>query len=82
MTKSDPIAVHLASAQGCQKVLLLLLRAGADVSMVDRHGYTALHHARIRGCGSITENLLEYGADVDSTPCEFFAPPYLAAEAG
>ena len=82
MTKSDPTAIHLASAQGCQEVLLLLLRAGADVSMFDRHGYTALHHARIRGCGSIIENLLEYGADVDSTPWEFFAPLYLATEAG
>ena len=82
MTESDQTAVHLASSQGCQEVLLLLLRAGADVSIVDDHGYTALHHASILGCESIIETLLEYGADVDSTPWEFFTPLYLAAEAG
>ena len=83
MTESDDnTAVLLASAQGCQEVLLLLLQAGADVSMVDSNGYTALHYASVRDSESFIDTLLEYGADVDTTNQEYLTPLYVAAEAG
>ena len=81
-TTRGKTAVHLASSDGCQEVLLLLLRAGADANVVDDWGQTALHNASRRGCKSVIENLLEYGADVDFAPPEFWTPLYYAAGVG
>ncbi|KAM0795732.1 ankyrin repeat-containing domain protein [Usnea florida] len=72
-------AVHLASSYGCQEVLLLLLRAGADANIAHSWGQTALHNAITRGCKSSIEILLQYGADVDFAPPECWTPLYHAA---
>ena len=81
-TISGQTAVHLASSYGCQEVLLLLLRAGADANIVDDCNHTALHNASVRGCKSIIETLLEYGADIDFPTSEFRTPLYYAASIG
>ena len=75
-------AVHLASSHGCQEVLSLLLRAGADANIVDDWDHTALHYASLRGCESIIESLLEYGADIDSASSDVWTPLYYAAGTG
>ena len=75
-------AVHLASSHGCQEVLLLLLRVGADANIVDDCSHTALHNASVRGCKGIIESLLEYGADIDFAPSDFFTPLYYATSIG
>eukprot|EP00897_Mesotaenium_endlicherianum_P005772 jgi/Mesen1/5222/ME000026S04523 len=51
--------LHMAAAAGIYPAVLMLLDAGADVELKDRHGYTALDEARRENRSQIIELLEE-----------------------
>lgn len=57
----------------------ILLKAGADPSLRDEQGNTALHKASRMGNGAI-EDLLSYGADANARNKEMQTPLHLALE--
>ncbi|ROV95500.1 hypothetical protein VPNG_08906 [Cytospora leucostoma] len=59
-------ALIAASASASLGTVKTLLDAGADVSLSDKNGLTALDHASKRGATEIVQVLLAYGAE--STP--------------
>ena len=58
-------ALHLASAEGKEKMVQFLLSKGADVHAKDLINKTALHRAAISGNNRIVDMLLEHGADIN-----------------
>ena len=56
-------ALQLAAGFGHVECVSLLLEAGAEKDVTDRHGATALHWAAIRGHLEVVQLLLEAGAD-------------------
>jgi len=57
--------LHVMAACGQPSSLEALLRAGADVNAVDRHGYTALHYACVEGRLDCLKILFAHGAKRD-----------------
>jgi ankyrin repeat protein len=58
-------SLHLASKNGHLIVVLRLLEHGADLTTVDRDGWTALHYACFENHESVVLVLLHNGADVN-----------------
>ena len=58
-------ALHEAAAYGRAEVVDFLIRAGADVEVVDTEGVTPLHCAA-RGHANVVSMLLRAGADIDA----------------
>ena len=52
-----------AAYAGHDKVVSLLLEAGADKDIKDNHGATPMHYAAASGCDKVVSLLLEAGAD-------------------
>lgn len=63
-TKNVP-ALHLATQDGYQEIVQILLKNGADVNAKDNDGNTALHAAAGKGNQAIAKLLLEYRARKD-----------------
>ena len=59
-----------------------MLRAGADVDALDRHGQTALMRAAHRGSRAMVEALVAAGADLDVTAKYNLSALMLAITAG
>lgn len=59
-------ALHVATDLRDGKMVLELLRHGADVSLKNKRGETALHSAILDGDGALAQLLIEYGADIYS----------------
>lgn len=56
------VATH-AAAPVDKRVLMLLIKAGADILECDPHGNTLLHGARKRGLEEVVQILLDLGVD-------------------
>ena len=71
--QEDPIARRLSA--------LHLLRAGADASIADDNGNTAMHYAAAYGDASLVSLLNEHGCNVDSQNATGGTPLHSAAKA-
>ena len=60
----------------------VLLKAGADVTMSDIHGITALGHAAFFGEDHLVDKLVKAGAKVKTSGDNGVTPIFLAAQAG
>lgn len=60
INKRGMSAIHVATAEGKEDMVSLLLQHGADVNAVDNIGNTPLHYC---GHKEIATTLLEWGAD-------------------
>lgn len=58
-------ALQVAAANGRIEILLVLIRAGADVDTTDRGNRTALIHAARSGHREVVEALIRAGADLE-----------------
>ncbi|MGV6825815.1 MAG: ankyrin repeat domain-containing protein [bacterium] len=58
-------AIHVASAQGRQILVRLLLENGADIDLTDKQGLSAIYYAVLNGRTQLTELLLRRGAAFD-----------------
>lgn len=58
--------MHVASAQGHDKVAEALIKGGADLKLVSLAKWTALHQAAETGQDKIINLLLKAGAEVDA----------------
>lgn len=74
------------SADAIDIVQPLVVKFGAEVTKVDRHGFTALHYAADTGNYAVVEFLLNNGADVDAVNSNYAGPPvtplYMAYQKG
>ena len=61
----EATALQLAAVGGAAECVTMLLEAGADVSLADKHGCTALHYAAQCGQTACVRLLLEAGAPTD-----------------
>ncbi|KAK3586736.1 hypothetical protein CHS0354_014767 [Potamilus streckersoni] len=57
--------LHLAAIKGDDKMIKKLIKAGADVNVVDYAGWTPLHEACNHGFLSTTKQLIKAGANVN-----------------
>ena len=57
-------ALHLAVMGENNKIILMLLKAGADVTIQDSDLKTALHYAAKNGSIKAIENLMDYQANI------------------
>jgi ankyrin repeat protein len=58
--------LHLAAFHNQTNALAILIRAGADVNLTDRRGFTPLHWAAMRGAAEAAALLLKHKADPNS----------------
>jgi ankyrin repeat protein len=63
-SKCTPLLI--ASANGHDKIVEILIQNGADVAIRDEREATALHHAAQSGHSSIVEMLIKAGCDLDA----------------
>ncbi|KAI0980365.1 hypothetical protein GJ496_011873 [Pomphorhynchus laevis] len=63
-TKSTPLLI--ASANGHDKVVDILLKHNANPNLTDSHEYTSLHHAAQRGYSEIIKKLVNAKCDVNA----------------
>ena len=63
------------------QTLAFLLQIGADQTLEDDDGFTALHHAVSAGSYEVTATLLRHGADAAHAASDGPTPKELAAEA-
>ncbi|XP_042233916.1 protein phosphatase 1 regulatory subunit 12B-like isoform X12 [Homarus americanus] len=63
--KTGAVALHVAAAKGYNKVMNLLIEAGADINSQDMDGWTPLHAAAHWGQRDAVEILCENNADMD-----------------
>lgn len=74
--------LHGAARGGHEAVVQLLLERGADVTVKDIHGWTALHEVATSRSEAAARVLLENGADIAAeTDCRETAP-HIAASKG
>ncbi|XP_055858077.1 ankyrin repeat and sterile alpha motif domain-containing protein 1B isoform X2 [Episyrphus balteatus] len=66
-------ALHLASRNGHNNVVEILLAAGVNVNLLTPSG-TALHEAALCGKDVVVRTLLEHGADLNATDSENRTP--------
>lgn len=71
-SKCTPLLI--ASANGHEKIVDILLSKGADVKMRDERGATALHHAAQSGHSAIVEMLINAGCDLDAVDKNKWTP--------
>ncbi|KAI5847366.1 ankyrin repeat-containing domain protein [Morchella snyderi] len=62
-----------------EKILVLLLRGGADINVCDKYGHTALHLA-VPSWPEVIPLLLEWGADINARDSFGNTPLHLAAQ--
>ncbi|RSL47327.1 hypothetical protein CEP54_013441 [Fusarium duplospermum] len=72
---------YAASAKN-RKMVKQLLALGADATLADIHGYTAVHHACLSGCKKTLNILAEHGVKLDSQAINGALPIHLAAGRG
>ncbi|MCY4644854.1 MAG: ankyrin repeat domain-containing protein [Bacteriovoracales bacterium] len=60
----------------------LFIQAGADVNVVDAHGWKALHYAILNGQLEVAQELISAGTDVNGTDIYGFTPFHLAFFSG
>ena len=75
----DETALHLAATSGNSEMVVLLLKAGADVNAADSAGITPLHEAAFYGSDLIAETLLKAGANVNAIGYRDKATPLCVA---
>lgn len=63
-SKSTPLLI--ASANGHERVVEILLEQGADVTLRDERECTALHHAAQSGHAAIVDSLIKAGCDLNA----------------
>jgi hypothetical protein len=79
----DDTALQLAATTGNNDVVLLLLKAGADVNAADSAGGTPLHEAAFYGNDLVAKTLLKAGANVNAIGYRGKVTPlYLAVGGG
>uniref|UniRef100_A0A8C7ZGM4 Ankyrin repeat and SOCS box containing 15b n=1 Tax=Oryzias sinensis TaxID=183150 RepID=A0A8C7ZGM4_9TELE len=59
-------AIHEAAKVGCSRILMLLLRHGANISARDGHGVTPLGIAAEHGKAEALDILIQHGGDVNA----------------
>jgi hypothetical protein len=76
-------ALHFAAWNNDQPVLRMLLQAGANVSLQDADGWTALHHAASEGHVECSQILFSQGrANLSALDKDRWTPMHLAAANG
>ena len=75
--------LHLATAEGNNDAVQLLLKSGAEVDAVATDsGCTSLHYAASLGHVELCESLIRYGADPDAQTSGLVTPLHLAVVKG
>eukprot|EP00644_Phytophthora_capsici_P016341 jgi/Phyca11/117914/e_gw1.34.64.1 len=75
--------VHNAIIMGNKALFRRLLKAGADVELADREGFTPLHWASVRGYLEIVAQLIEIsGADINRQDAMGWTPLHIACFKG
>ena len=67
--------LHLAAFHNQTNALAILIRAGADVNLTDRRGFTPLHWAAMRGAAEAAALLLKHKADPNSHVAQSISAP-------
>lgn len=75
-------AIHYAAREGDAKIVDMLVKRGASVSVKDYSRSTALHYAARRDMIAVTQLLLEAGAGVEAKDKYGKTPLHLAASQG
>lgn len=75
-------ALHIAAAEGHVEVVLLLLKVGAEVDMLDDQQITALIAASDKGHETVARVLLDFGADIHLSDGKQGRPLNYAARGG
>jgi ankyrin repeat protein len=73
-TASGQTPLHAALAAGHVETALLLIEAGADVSVTDAGGHTPFHIAAEKGLVPVVKALLARGADAHAVDAEDRTP--------
>ncbi|ELU06087.1 hypothetical protein CAPTEDRAFT_176081 [Capitella teleta] len=72
----------MSAAHGNSFTLHSILRAGVDVTAIDKNGWTAVHAAAFHGRLGCLQLLLRWGGRIDDTDCSGNTPAHLAAMEG
>ena len=75
-------ALREASYNGHEHIVSLLLKANANINLVDGHNWTALHAAALNGHASIARMLLQCRADSNACDAKSTTPLVLAVCGG
>jgi ankyrin repeat protein len=75
-------ALHMAAAQGIERLVEELLKMGADVMVEDPTKMTPLHRAALAGHESVSSTLVAAGADIMAKDEGGFTPLTFAAARG
>ncbi len=75
-------SAHVTDDKSHEGIVRLLLESGADASLGDYKGWTALHTAAFQGNEVILKLLLERGPDVDIQDCNGRTALHIAASQG
>jgi ankyrin repeat protein len=78
-TGNTPLHAALAG-RGDEKLILMMLRAGADAGAATVEGYTPIHIAASRGSQQMCDLLVEYGAQAGAKMSDGKTPADIAAE--
>ena len=82
MPRLEFTALLVASANGQEEIVKLLIKRGADVGSTDLKGNTPLHAASYFNRPGIVRCLMEHGADPAKLNSEHVLPIHLAAVSG
>lgn len=78
----DWTALHLASNEGHEEVVRILIEYGANIESETRMNRRALHIACIRGNLEVVKILLDANAEKNPKDKDFYTPLHFAAENG
>ena len=78
----DLTPLHIATIDGTDDSVMLLIDLGASVNESSAHGETSLHFAAELNFVQKAETLLQNGADVNSSDCNGTTPLHLASGKG